>query len=77
MFGGSRQGEVLVKPWAGETISGAEAIDWNGDGDLDLITGQGHGGSGVRFFEHDYLRDRMQGTQPRVRVVGVEATATR
>ena len=30
---------------------GADAKDFNGDGDLDIITGQGHGGSGIRFFD--------------------------
>jgi hypothetical protein len=72
VFGSSVEGEMLVKPWVGETISGAEAIDWNGDGDVDILTGQGHGGSGIRFFEHDYLRDRMQGTEPRVRILRVD-----
>ena len=69
VFGGPREGEMLVQPFVGETMSGAEAIDWNGDGDLDILTGQGHGGSGIRFFEHDYLRDLMQGTEPRVRIL--------
>jgi len=38
-------------------ISGADAMDFNRDGDIDIITGQGHGGSGVRFFERDYIDD--------------------
>ncbi len=72
-FEGSLEGEMLVKPWVGETISGAEAVDWNRDGDVDILTGQGHGGSGIRFFEHDYLRDRMQGTEPRVRLLAIDS----
>jgi hypothetical protein len=47
-------------------ISGADAIDWNGDGDLDLVTGQGHGGSGLRFFERDWLEDQARGAHPLV-----------
>lgn len=63
------EGEMLVRPFVGQTISGADAVDWNGDGDLDLLTGQGHGGSNLRYFEHDYLRDVRHGTSPKVRVV--------
>jgi hypothetical protein len=42
--------------------------DWNGDGDLDLLTGMGHGGSGLRFFERDYVEDLRRGTLPRVSI---------
>jgi hypothetical protein len=54
-------------------ISGAEVIDWNGDGDLDILTGQGHGGSGLRFFERDWIEDELHHTHPLVRILGVEA----
>src|SRR2546422_2111729 len=38
----------------------AEVVDWNGDGDLDLLTGQGHGGSGLRFYERDRIEDELR-----------------
>jgi hypothetical protein len=65
-FDASAAGEILLKSWTGQMISGADARDWNGDGDVDLLTGQGHGGSGMRFYEHDYLEDVRRGTLPRV-----------
>jgi len=43
-------------------------VDWDRDGDVDLLTGQGHGGSGLRFFERDYLEDVRRGTLPVVRI---------
>jgi FG-GAP-like repeat len=74
-FDSSAEGEILLKPWTGQMISGADARDWNGDGDVDLLTGMGHGGSGLRFYEHDYLEDVRRGTLPTVRVVGRETRA--
>ena len=67
-FDSSAEGIVILKPWTGQMISGVDARDWNGDGDVDLLTGQGHGGSGLRFFERDYLEDLMRGTLPGVRI---------
>ncbi|HEU0093826.1 MAG TPA: VCBS repeat-containing protein, partial [Vicinamibacteria bacterium] len=67
-FDSSAEGIVILKPWTGEMISGVDARDWNGDGDVDLLTGQGHGGSGMRLFEHDYLEDLLRGTLPVVRI---------
>jgi hypothetical protein len=49
-------------------ISGVDVRDWNGDGDLDLLTGMGHGGSGLRFFERDYVEDLRRWTLPRVTI---------
>ena len=60
-FRSSAAGVIVLKPWTGQMISGADARDWNGDGDVDLLTGQGHGGSGLRFFERDYLEDVRRG----------------
>ncbi len=60
------EGIVLVAASSPQIISGAEAVDWNGDGDVDLLTGQGHGGSGLRFFERDWIEDELHGTHPLV-----------
>jgi len=68
----NRKGQEILRPWSIMMISGADAVDWNGDGDLDLLTGQGHGGSGLRFYERDYLEDLKDGTFPAVKVVAVE-----
>ncbi|HUG52911.1 MAG TPA: VCBS repeat-containing protein, partial [Vicinamibacteria bacterium] len=68
-FDSSAEGVVILKSWTGQMISGADAVDWNGDGDLDLLTGQGHGGSGLRFYERDYLEDVRRGTLPVVTIV--------
>ncbi|MDO8684105.1 MAG: VCBS repeat-containing protein [Armatimonadota bacterium] len=57
-------GVEIVRPWTVMTISGADAVDWNGDGDLDIVTGQGHGGSGLRFYERDYIEDYVHKTFP-------------
>ena len=67
LFAGGPGVTILSSPTA-QLISGADAVDWNGDGDLDLLTGQGHAGSGLRFFERDYLDDVAQGTLPVVTV---------
>lgn len=61
-------GQAIVQPPTGMLVSGADAIDWNGDGDLDIVTGQGHGGSGLRFFERDYINDFVNKTFPVVTV---------
>jgi hypothetical protein len=66
------EGTPILKPWSIMMISGAHAVDWNRDGDLDLLTGQGHGGSGLRFFERDYLEDTIRGTRPRAKVERLE-----
>jgi len=61
-------GVTIVKPYSIMMISGADAVDWNRDGDVDIITGQGHGGSGLRFFERDYIEDCLNDTHPIVEV---------
>jgi hypothetical protein len=60
------EGVVILQASSPQMISGAHAIDWNGDGDLDLLTGQGHGGSGLRFYERDWIEDELHGTHPKV-----------
>lgn len=59
-----KDGVAIVKPYSIMMISGAEAVDWNGDGDLDILTGQGHGGSRLRFYERDFIEDTLHGTHP-------------
>jgi hypothetical protein len=66
-------GIKIVKPYSIMKISGADAIDWNQDGDIDIITGQGHGGSGIRFYERDYIEDTINNTHP---IVSVEEFET-
>jgi hypothetical protein len=61
-FTSSEGGIKIVQPWTVQMISGADAIDFNRDGDIDIITGQGHGGSGLRFFERDYIDDFVNET---------------
>lgn len=56
-FRSSASGVQVVAPWTVQMISGGDAIDWNGDGDYDILTGQGHGGSGLRFYERDQIND--------------------
>jgi hypothetical protein len=67
-FESSAEGVMLVEPWTAETVSGADAIDWNRDGDLDILTGEGHAGSGLRFWEHDCVKDFVGHTSPVVSV---------
>ena len=68
----SGAGEMLVVPFTVQMISGADAFDWNRDWDgdpnrnldIDILTGQGHGGSGLRFYERDFIKDTNAGTLP-------------
>ncbi|KPK50082.1 MAG: hypothetical protein AMK72_03045 [Planctomycetes bacterium SM23_25] len=65
-------GVAIVKPYSIMMISGADVVDWNGDGDLDVLTGQGHGGSGIRFYERDYIQDCLNDTHPAVSVTSFQ-----
>ena len=67
------EGVIIVQGESPQMISGADAVDWNGDGDIDILTGQGHGGSGLRFYERDWIEDELNKTHPVVTMVGVEA----
>lgn len=69
---GNIDGVHIVQPSCTQMISGADAIDWNRDGDLDILTGQGHGGSGLRFFERDYIEDFLNKTYPTVKFGQIE-----
>jgi len=66
------EGVVILQAESPQMISGADAVDWNGDGDIDILTGQGHGGSNLRFFERDWIEDEMNGTHPGVRIRSVD-----
>ena len=70
------EGVTILTGSSPQMISGADAVDWNGDGDLDILTGQGHGGSGLRFFERDWIEDELRGSHPRVEVRAIEAGST-
>ena len=65
-------GICIVRPYSIMMISGADAIDWNKDGDIDILTGQGHGGSGIRFYERDYIEDFINDTHPIVKTGSFE-----
>jgi len=67
-------GQYIVKPFTVQMVSGADAQDWRGDGDTDILTGQGHGGSGLRFYERDYIDNSSNPTI--VPTVTVAATET-
>jgi hypothetical protein len=68
VFAGPPEGETILAPYSDQMISGLDARDWNGDGDVDLLTGQGHGGSGIRFYERDFLEDTRAGRLPEVTI---------
>ncbi len=57
-------GRMILRPWSPQMISGADAIDWNRDGDIDIVTGQGHGGTGLRYYERDCIEDIVNDTAP-------------
>ena len=61
-------GAFLIRPPVGMMIMGADAKDFNGDGDIDILTGQGHGGSGLRFFDRNSIDDTLNNTAPVVTV---------
>ena len=60
------EGVAIVTGESPQMISGVDAIDWNGDGDIDVLTGQGHGGSGLRFYERDWIEDELHQSHPGV-----------
>jgi hypothetical protein len=68
VFGWPAQGVVLVAPWGPQLISSVDAMDWDDDGDIDIITGQGHGGAAIRLYNHGFVEDNLNHTQPRVTV---------
>ncbi|MDO8587426.1 MAG: VCBS repeat-containing protein [Armatimonadota bacterium] len=66
-------GTIVVDcPGNDQLVSGAEVKDWNGDDDLDILTGQGHGGSGLRFYDRNYIEDTGTGLFPIVTIGATE-----
>ncbi|MDO8682784.1 MAG: VCBS repeat-containing protein, partial [Armatimonadota bacterium] len=65
-FSNSNGDSTIYRAFTAQMISGADAKDWNNDGDVDILTGQGHAGSGLRFFERDYLNDWLTSSYPTV-----------
>ncbi|MHC4444800.1 MAG: FG-GAP repeat domain-containing protein [Planctomycetota bacterium] len=62
-------GIMIVQPWNQMMTSGADAVDFNNDGDLDILTGQGHGGGGLRFYDRNYIDDFLNNTYPIVTLI--------
>ena len=62
------EGIVILRGESPQMISGADVVDWNGDGDPDILTGQGHGGSGLRFYERSWVENVLHGRHPKVAV---------
>ena len=63
------EGIHIVQPWTVQMMSGADAVNFNGDThpnrpEYDIVTGQGHGASGLRFYERDYIEDFLNNTYP-------------
>ena len=69
-------GVTIVRTFSVQMCSGADTRDWNGDGDIDILTGQGHGGSNLRFYERDYINDFVSGKWPIVTQSGSEQGCT-
>ena len=47
-------------------------VDWDGDGALDLLSGQGHDGSGLRFFDRHWIEDPSRGATGVMKILAVE-----
>jgi hypothetical protein len=63
------EGLVLLNADSPQMISGADAVDFDGDGTIDILTGQGHGASGLRFYARDWLEDERRHSHPVCREV--------
>ncbi|HMH22522.1 MAG TPA: VCBS repeat-containing protein [Puia sp.] len=66
-FKSSAAGIKIVEPATIQMMSGADAVDFNGDGDIDIVTGQGHGASGLRFYERSYIDNTIKNIHPFVK----------
>jgi hypothetical protein len=63
-FTSAAEGITIVQPATTQMMSGADAVDFNRDGDIDILTGQGHGQSGLRFFERSFINNTLNNTHP-------------
>ncbi|MBI4582128.1 MAG: VCBS repeat-containing protein [Planctomycetes bacterium] len=71
----SSTGVIIVQPYTSTMlVSGADALDFRGDGDIDILTGQGHGGSGLRFYERDYIESTLNNNAPTPTVLPKDST---
>jgi hypothetical protein len=66
------EGVVILTAESPQMISGADAVDFDGDGTLDILTGQGHGASGLRFYAREWLEDERRHSHPIVRIQRLE-----
>lgn len=71
-FKSSATGITIVQPWTIQMMSGADAYDFNGDGDTDILTGQGHGESGLRFFERSFIENELHQRHPVIKAAAAE-----
>ncbi len=71
------EGVVILQGESPQLISGADAVDWDGDGTIDLLSGQGHGASGLRFYARDWLEDERRHTHPVVTIQRMEIKSSK
>jgi hypothetical protein len=67
------EGNTILQGEAPQMISGADVVDWNNDGALDLLSGQGHGGSGLRFYDRHWLEDKLHGSTTTIKILATES----
>ncbi len=71
------EGVVILRAESPQMISGADAVDFDDDGNIDILTGQGHGASGLRFYARDWLEDARRHSHPVVVLQRVEPKPSR
>jgi hypothetical protein len=71
------EGVVILRAESPQMISGADAVDFDGDGTLDILTGQGHGASGLRFYARDWLEDERRQSHPAVTIQRLELKSSK
>jgi hypothetical protein len=63
------EGIVILRGESPQMISGVDVLDWDRDGKLDILTGQGHGSSGLRLYTRPWIEDELRDQHPKVAVV--------